>query len=120
MTPFEKFIAGIKETTEEKFPFVFLVERDIISEEFRARLKIDGFSDNEIDYRNVLVPGNVIKELAHSRPLITEFLEKVFYWGQNDFNPVKGSPSVSVGDIIHFLNRKFKVESVGFKEIYNV
>lgn len=118
MTQFEKFLEGIKETKEEKFPFLFTVERGIITDELYHSLKIEGYSDNEIKFRIVSVPGNELKKVAHADTVsIEDILEKIFHYGQNDFQPIKGSPSVSVGDIIYFLERKFKVESVGFTEI---
>jgi hypothetical protein len=117
MTYFEKFLEGIRVTTEEKFPFVFKVKRNF-SDELKAHMKIEGLTDEQINERKVLVPGNEMKKLAHEKnPEIRDFLELVFYWGQNDFQPVKGSPSVSVGDVIEFLDKEYKVEPVGFKEL---
>ena len=117
MTHFEKFINGIKETPDELFGFVFKVERGIITEEFRSMMKIEGFTDEEIDYRYVEVPGRVMKLNADEENITEEdILNLIFHWGQNDFQPKK-SPSLSVGDIINFLGKKYRVEPIGFKEI---
>lgn len=44
-----------------------------------------------------------------------ELLELIFYYGQNDFYPVKGRPSVSVGDIVHIEGCRYRCEPVGWK-----
>jgi hypothetical protein len=43
-------------------------------------------------------------------------LEKVFYFGQNDFQP-RNLPSVSVGDVIRMNGKRFGVAMFGFKEL---
>lgn len=57
-----------------------------------------------------------VVEIPDSTPEIN-ILEEVFYWGQNDFQPVEGCYSVSVGDIICLNDKKVIVLGVGFKEI---
>ena len=47
---------------------------------------------------------------------IEQNLERIFYWGQNDFQ-AQASPSVSVGDIIVIEDRLFRVLDFGFSEI---
>jgi len=44
-------------------------------------------------------------------------LDRVFFWGQNDFQPVVGKCSVSVGDVIAYNGDDYMVEPVGFKKI---
>lgn len=44
------------------------------------------------------------------------FLDLVFYYGQNDFQPRQMS-SVSVGDIIYLNGKKFLIKGAGFKEL---
>jgi hypothetical protein len=44
-------------------------------------------------------------------------LERIFYWGQNDFQPVKEMASVSVGDVVECFGKYYKVASTGFNEI---
>lgn len=46
-----------------------------------------------------------------------ETLEAIFMYGQNDFQPVAGKPSVSVGDVIEFERKLYLVKPVGFAEI---
>lgn len=43
-------------------------------------------------------------------------LEKVFCYGQNDFQP-KPAPSVSVGDVVRLDGKLFRCESIGWTEI---
>ena len=44
-----------------------------------------------------------------------ELLELVFHFGQNDFQPVSNRPSVSVGDIVHINEFRYRCEPVGWK-----
>lgn len=44
-------------------------------------------------------------------------LERVYYWGQNDFCPVRGMRSVSVGDVVGLGGRFYMVRPLGFGEI---
>ena len=48
---------------------------------------------------------------------IPQTLENIFYFGQNDFQPVKDRYSVSVGDVVLFENKFHVVMMVGFKEL---
>jgi hypothetical protein len=43
-------------------------------------------------------------------------LERVFYWGQNDFQPQR-TPSVSCGDIIRYEGRRYLMKAIGFEEV---
>jgi hypothetical protein len=45
-----------------------------------------------------------------------EALEKIFYYGQNDFQP-QNLPSVSTGDVAEWDGKLFKCLPVGWKEI---
>jgi len=52
------------------------------------------------------------------RDLTTEQkLDHIFYYGQNDFQPVMNHRSVSVGDIIRLEGKRYRVDTVGFTEI---
>ncbi len=52
------------------------------------------------------------------RELTTEQrLDQIFYYGQNDFQPVANHCSVSVGDIIRLEGKRYRVDPVGFTEI---
>ncbi len=44
-------------------------------------------------------------------------LDHIFYYGQNDFQPVANHCSVSVGDIIRLEGRRYRVDAVGFNEL---
>lgn len=43
-----------------------------------------------------------------------EILEKVFYWGQNDFQPLQ-FPSVSVGDVARVNGKRYECMPIGWK-----
>lgn len=43
-------------------------------------------------------------------------LEKVFYYGQNEVQPVARRCSLSVGDVIQYKGRKYQVKACGFEE----
>lgn len=47
---------------------------------------------------------------------LDEILEEIFVAEQNDFNP-KPAPSASMGDIIHFREKKYRIEAIGFTEV---
>lgn len=44
-------------------------------------------------------------------------LERVFYWGQNDFEPVPRRCSVSCGDVVRYDGKRWEVMPCGFKQI---
>ena len=43
-------------------------------------------------------------------------LERVYYWGQNDFQP-RQLPSLSVGDVVELEDKFFLVNVAGFREL---
>lgn len=47
---------------------------------------------------------------------IEDQLERVFYWGQNDFQPQQ-HPSVSVGDVVVVGDEYWRVASTGFQQL---
>lgn len=67
------------------------------------------------------LPGGIIREVTipdeNKGNDVMVTLEKVFHWGQNDFQPIDGSPSVSVGDIVIHGSKYFMVAPVGFREL---
>ena len=72
--------------------------------------------------RTVVIPvaGGVgqTTESPFWRDLTTEQkLDHIFYYGQNDFQPVANHCSVSVGDIIRLEGKRYCVDAVGFTEI---
>ena len=44
-------------------------------------------------------------------------LNKVFYYGQNDFQPIINCCSVSVGDVINFEGQKYLILPIGFQRM---
>jgi len=72
----------------------------------KINVELWGFGDGKV--REVNIPDSTPHDYV---------LEEVFYWGQNDFQPVKGCYSVSVGDIICWNDKKIMVMAVGFEEL---
>ena len=61
--------------------------------------------------RTVDVPDNeIVQDTDH-------ILERIFYYGQNDFQPVADTCSVSVGDVVVLDDTLQMVAPCGFKEI---
>jgi hypothetical protein len=46
-----------------------------------------------------------------------DVLQAVFYWGQNEAQPVSDRCSVSVDDLIEFGGELWSVENVGFERV---
>ncbi len=46
----------------------------------------------------------------------SELLERVFHYGQNDFQPQR-IPSVSVGDVVRLRGKRWYTDNIGFKEV---
>lgn len=44
------------------------------------------------------------------------YLQKIYHYGQNDFQPQQ-HPSVSVGDVINVWNEKWLVRGIGFEKL---
>lgn len=67
--------------------------------------------------REVDVPDEVFYELES----VMDVLEKVFHYGQNDFQPVEGRYSVSVGDVIRIDDprgiTRWRVANFGFNKL---
>lgn len=62
------------------------------------------------DIREVYVPVSELSSVEGN-------LEKVFHYGQNDFQPHPSLPSVSVGDVVEMDDEKYRVEPVGFSKL---
>lgn len=62
--------------------------------------------------REVDIPDD---EYNPNKPVFTR-LDQVFHWGQNDFQPIAGKCSVSVGDVIQMDGHKFRVDSASFHQ----
>lgn len=61
--------------------------------------------------RGVEVPND---ELTGS---IEHDLELIFRYGQNDFQPIPGIYSASVGDVVEYNDQLYMVKALGFKQI---
>ena len=71
------------------------------------------FANDKSMIRNVVVPDIELEQAKD----VTDGLELVFYYGQNDFQQ-RNYPSVSVGDVIeYFEGRYWMVIGCGFKEL---
>jgi hypothetical protein len=44
-------------------------------------------------------------------------LERIFYWGQNDFQPVAERCSVSMGDVVRYNGDRWLCAMVGFQKL---
>jgi len=62
--------------------------------------------------RTVTIP----RERARRCTTTDSWLDAIFEFGQNDFQPQQ-CPSVSVGDVIRFGEGRFRVERFGFERI---
>ncbi len=87
----------------------------------KYRVEMLAFEDarGTAGFREVDVPDEEFSSIASKS--VNELLERIFYWGQNDFQP-KPFPSVSVGDVVHLTTvgghtRYFLVSGVGFTEL---
>ena len=62
--------------------------------------------ENDPKFREVTIPDDA------DNPL-----EAVYYYGQNDFQPVENCCSLSVGDVIFYENEKFLISPLGFYKL---
>lgn len=44
-------------------------------------------------------------------------LEKIFYYGQNDFQPIPKRCSVSAGDVVRYHGQRYMIDTVGTRKI---
>ena len=87
----------------------------------KFRVEMLAFEDarGSAGFREVEVPDT--EATAAREEGVDALLERIFYWGQNDFQP-KAFPSVSVGDVVYLTTvgggtRYFLVSGVGFTEL---
>jgi hypothetical protein len=50
---------------------------------------------------------------------IEDDLEKIFRYGQNDFQPLPDRVSVSAGDVVRYHGTRYLVDTIGFKKLNN-
>jgi hypothetical protein len=83
-------------------------------------VEMQAFGDTKI--RTVVIPAAEGVGQATESPFWRDLtrdqkLDHIFYYGQNDFQPVANHRSVSVGDIIRLEGKRYRVDAVGFTEI---
>lgn len=78
-----------------------------------VRVEMLAFCPDPDTYRLVAIPSEVQEGVEPGSP---QFLELVYYYGQNEFQP-REMPSVSMGDVVHYQDRYFLVAVCGFKEL---
>lgn len=66
-------------------------------------------NDHGAELRRVVVPAKGLEKMATE-----QVLSLIFEKGQNDFQPVRGSCSVSMGDVIDLDGELWVVQSLGF------
>lgn len=73
------------------------------------------------EIREVEVPESDLArvQVGSAAGRIWASLSLIFYFGQNEFQS-QSHPSVSVGDVIHFEDRRFLVRPVGFRELTDI
>jgi hypothetical protein len=69
------------------------------------------FSRGDPEIRIVKVPSSELNGIPEHD------LERVFYWGQNDFQQVSRRCSVSMGDVVRMDGERWRVEMCGFVKI---
>lgn len=88
--------------------------KDLIVTVYRAKMfqTVVGPNRKKIFTRKVTIPGEEVGDPDN----IENILDLVFRYGQNEHQP-QTVPSVSVGDIIHYQGRRWRIEMVGFQEL---
>jgi hypothetical protein len=75
--------------------------------------------DGPVKVRPIDIPNSEIRaidaEALGEGTVMDAILELAFRYGQNDFQPVPGCYSVSVGDVISFNESHARVLSAGFR-----
>jgi hypothetical protein len=83
-------------------------------------VEMQAFGDGRI--RTVVIPSAEGVGRTTESPLWRDLttdqkLDHIFYYGQNDFQPVANHCSVSVGAIIRLEGKRYRVDAVGFTEV---
>jgi hypothetical protein len=111
---------GINWASEDPANRECFVRRADAEQMVTIEVETQAFGDAK--HRTVVIPvaGGVgqTTESPFWRDLTTDQkLDHIFYYGQNDFQPVANDRSVSVGDIIRLEGKRYRVDAVGFTEI---
>ena len=84
-----------------------------------VEVELRGFNDYvDSGIRYVDVPDSKIPSAnmaLNNEVALMSALDKVFYYGQNDFQP-KQQRSVSVGDVVRLYGQRWTVAMVGWKQ----
>jgi hypothetical protein len=92
-------------------PYITLRELTV-----KVEVEVNAHRTNQ-QIRVVEIPADKIPPNAAPTPeLLDTVLGLVFHYGQNDFQP-RPCPSVSVGDVIRFGERRYRVDPVGFTRV---
>ena len=75
----------------------------------KFNVHMTAFMNGEI--REVNVPDEELNGDVH------DDLERIFYWGQNDFQPIKDRCSVSSGDVIDYNGQLYLILMAGFRKL---
>jgi hypothetical protein len=62
-------------------------------------------------------PGQATESPYWRDLTLPQRLDRVFYYGQNDWQPVRQRPSVSVGDVIRLDGNRYTVDPAGFTQL---
>lgn len=76
--------------------------------------------EGPVKIRSIEIPNEEIGGLWRTRhdPSRQRLLDRAFYYGQNDFQPVQDRYSVSVGDVIQLPDGGcYRVLGAGFEEL---
>jgi hypothetical protein len=110
-------ISWANEDPENRECFVGKVEAEEI---VTIDVEMQAFGGGRI--RTVVIPvaegpGQATESAFWQELTTDQKLDHIFYYGQNDFQPVPNHCSVSVGDIIRLERKRYRVDAVGFSEI---
>ena len=87
-----------------------------------ALIEVEMYAFEDGNIRHVIIPISEGIGQASESPYWNNLdthqkLDQIFYYGQNDFQPVPNHCSVSVGDIIRLEGKRYRVEATGFAEV---
>ena len=111
---------GINWANEDPAKRECFVRRADAEEIVTIEVEMQAFGGGRI--RTVVIPavegvGQTTKSPFWGDLTTEQRLDHIFYYGQNDFQPVANHRSVSVGDIIRLEGKRYRVDAVGFTEI---
>lgn len=78
----------------------------------KIRVEMLAFGEDG-EFREVEVPYDYINRGTDTQKM----LALVYHYGQNDFQ-VRNHPSVSVGDVIHYAGEYWRIDAMGFSQLW--